>query len=65
MSAERNLYEREDGTWGWRLKVHGRIVAVDGNQGYENESDCREMADRIVGGEFADAKKTIKRRKQD
>jgi len=63
MTAERNLYEREDGKWGWRLKVSGRIVATDGNQGYENEADCREMADRIVGGEFADAKKTITRRK--
>lgn len=64
MTAVRNLYERPDGKWGWRLKVNGRIVATDGNQGYENESDCRKMADRIIGGEFADAKKTISRQEK-
>ena len=33
--AERILYEREDGRWGWRLKAdNGRIIATDGAQGY-------------------------------
>ena len=33
--AERILYEREDGRWGWRLKAdNGRIIATDGTQGY-------------------------------
>lgn len=41
MSAVRLLYVREDGRWAWNLKVTGRNVATDGNQGYENESDAR------------------------
>jgi uncharacterized protein YegP (UPF0339 family) len=58
--AERNLYKRVDGKWAWRLKAdNGRIIATDGSQGYDNESDCRAMADRIIKGEFKDAKKTI------
>lgn len=61
--SERNLYERPDGKWGWRLKAdNGQIIATDGNQGYDSEDFCRKMADRVVGGEFADAKKTITRR---
>lgn len=60
--AERVLFERTDGTWGWRLVVNGNIVATDGNQGYENEDYCRKTADRIIGGEFKDANKKIKRR---
>ncbi len=62
--AERNLYQRPDKKWGWRLKVNGKIVATDHGQGYENESDARSMADRVVGGEFKDAKKTITRLKK-
>ncbi|MFL1999476.1 hypothetical protein [Microbacterium sp. A1-JK] len=64
MAAERNIYEREDGTWGWRLKSGGSVIATDGNQGYESESFCRKMADSIIGGDYADAKKTITRRKK-
>lgn len=57
--AMRVLYTRSDGKWAWRLKVGGDVIAVDGSQGYENEKDCREMADRIVGGYYADADKRI------
>jgi uncharacterized protein YegP (UPF0339 family) len=61
--AQRVLIEREDGEWGWHLTAdNGRIIATDGNQGYENEGDARGMADRIIGGEFKDADKRIKRR---
>lgn len=63
-SVERNLYARPDGTWGWRLKVNGLVVATDGGQGYEDEADCRKIADRILGGEFANANKTITRPKK-
>lgn len=56
--AERLVWQRKDKKWAWQLKAdNGRIVAVDGSQGYENEADCRTMADRIIGGEFKDAKK--------
>ncbi|MBS45605.1 MAG: hypothetical protein CMH83_21025 [Nocardioides sp.] len=61
-TVERNIYERADGTWGWRLKVNGKIVATDGNQGYENESFCRKMADRVASGFYTPTKKTISRR---
>ena len=63
-SMERNLYERPDGTWGWRLKVNGRIIATDGTQGYESESTCRQMRDRVVEGYYSEAKKTITRQKK-
>lgn len=55
--ATRLVYKRRDGKWAWNLKVNGRIVATDGSQGYENQADARAMADRVVGGEFADAEK--------
>lgn len=60
--AERNLYTRPDGKWAWRLKAdNGKIIDTDGGQGYDNEDDARSMADRIIGGEFRGAKKTITR----
>ena len=62
-SIERILYTRPDGTWGWRLEVNGRKVATDGGQGYENESKCREMADRVIGGYYSEAEKKIVRPK--
>jgi uncharacterized protein YegP (UPF0339 family) len=58
--AERHLYTRSDGKWAWRLKAdNGEIIAVDGSQGYENENDARSVADKVVSGFFAAAKKTI------
>jgi uncharacterized protein YegP (UPF0339 family) len=62
--AQRILIERKDGKWGWELKAdNGQIIAVDGDQGYDNENDARSMADRIISGEFKDAKKMIRRQK--
>ena len=58
--SKRILFTRSDGTWAWRLEAdNGRVIATDGAQGYENESDARSMADRIIGGEFKDAEKRI------
>ena len=52
------VYERPDKKWGWRLRAsNGRILATDGTQGYENESDARAMMDRVVGGEFKGAQR--------
>ena len=60
--AKRILYTRTDGKWAWRLEAdNGRIIATDGGQGYENESDARTMADRVIGGEFRNAQKLISR----
>lgn len=63
MSTERLLYTRADGKWAWNLSVNGQIIATDGGQGYENESDCRAMADKVVGGHYSDAEKKIRRPK--
>lgn len=60
--AKRILFKRADGKWAWRLEAdNGRVIATDGGQGYENESDARSMADRIIGGEFKNAEKLIVR----
>lgn len=61
MASERLLYKRKDGKWAWQLTSNGKVIATDGGQGYENESDARRMADRVVSGEFADATKKIRR----
>lgn len=56
--AKRVVYQREDCKWAWRLvAANGKVIAVDGSQGYENEVDARSMADRIVNGEFSEAKR--------
>ncbi|MFW6776089.1 DUF1508 domain-containing protein [Nocardioides sp. CPCC 205120] len=57
MDAWREVWQREDRKWAWRLVVNGRIVATDHGQGYENKSDCVDMADRILGGQFSTVKK--------
>jgi uncharacterized protein YegP (UPF0339 family) len=58
--AERILYKRSDGRWAWRLEAdNGAIVATDGGQGYENQSDARFMADYIIGGGYKNAEKKI------
>lgn len=60
--SERILYQRPDRKWGWRLKAdNGAIIATDGGQGYENESDARTMADRVVSGYYKNAEKKISR----
>jgi uncharacterized protein YegP (UPF0339 family) len=56
--SKRIVVQRTDKKWGWQLVTdNGNIVATDGGQGYENESDAKSMADRIIGGEFKDAQK--------
>lgn len=48
------VWRRADGRWAWRLEEsNGRVIAVDGGQGYENFSDCRDMAFRVVSGEYS------------
>ena len=58
----RRLYIRQDGKWAWQLVVDGNVVATDGGQGYDSEASARDMASRVLGGEFADAEKKIRRR---
>lgn len=60
--ATRKLVQRADRKWGWQLLAdNGKIIATDGNQGYESESFCREMADKVISGHYADADKKIRR----
>lgn len=61
MARKRVLYKRTDGKWAWRLTVNDQVIATDGSQGYENESDARIMADRVISGYYADAEKKIVR----
>jgi uncharacterized protein YegP (UPF0339 family) len=57
--AKRVVYERSDGTWAWRLVAdNGDIIAVDGSQGYENKTDARSMADKIINGTHKDTDKS-------
>ena len=57
--AERLVYKRSDGNWAW--PDNGAIIATDGAEGYNNEADCRTMADRVVEGYYKNAKKMINR----
>lgn len=61
--AKREVYERADGKWGWRLKAdNGQVVATDGNQAYESLAACEKMADAVVGGKYAGAEKVVTRK---
>lgn len=43
--------------WGWRaVTANGRIVAVDGGQGYDNRGDAEQMAWDLLSGKFRVAK---------
>jgi hypothetical protein len=65
--AQAVVYQHPNRKWGWRVRAAGnyKIIATDGNQQYENEADARAMLDRIVGGEFKNAKKIRVPHKED
>jgi uncharacterized protein YegP (UPF0339 family) len=45
------IYVRDDGRWEWRARAgNGEIVAVSGNQGYENRSDCVDTVEALFPG---------------
>lgn len=53
-------YQRADGRWAWALHAgNGQIVATDHGQGYENQGDCVDMAQQVVGGVFAGARQVF------
>jgi uncharacterized protein YegP (UPF0339 family) len=58
-----HCFKRSDGKWAWQLTAdNGKVVAVDGAQGYENYSDCQAMADKVViNGGFKNAQRTKER----
>jgi uncharacterized protein YegP (UPF0339 family) len=42
------LYRRKDGRWAWRVRAgNGRIVAADGQQGYERRLDAVNMFEAL------------------
>lgn len=61
-NARRVIYMRDDGKWAWQLAVNGQVIATDAGQGYENKSECREMADRVIGGYYREAERRIRDR---
>lgn len=65
MGAQRIVYERPDGKWGWQLigDNGSDIIATDGNQGYSSEARAREMADKITSGHYKDAQKLRRAKK--
>lgn len=45
------LVRRSDGRFGWRaIEANGKIVATDGNQGYERPKEALDMAHKVVRG---------------
>ena len=69
MAASKNqlgtriVYERKDGSWGWKLRdVDGIFLATNGSQHFKTEREARAMADRVLGGAFKDAEKRVSRR---
>ena len=47
---------RTDKKFAWRLTAaNGNIITTDGGQGYENKSDAKDMAVKIIkDGDYAD-----------
>lgn len=61
--ASRIVYERKDGSWGWKLRSdEGEFVATNGNFHYKTEKEARTIADRILSGGFKDASRVVRRR---
>jgi hypothetical protein len=61
--ATRIVYERKDGSWGWKLRGDdGEFLATNGNHHFKTEAEARKMADGILGGAFKDATKQVSRR---
>ncbi len=55
-NSKLEVYQRADRKWGWKLWANKtQIIAIDGNQGYDHESDATNMARRIINGEWRSA----------
>ena len=63
--ASRIVYQRKDGTWGWKLRNdEGDFLATNGNRYYPTEKEARTIADRILSGGFKDAQKRVSRQSE-
>jgi len=53
MAGAVELFKRADDRWTFLIKAsNGQIVAIDGGQGYESESDARDTLEKVMGGEY-------------
>jgi uncharacterized protein YegP (UPF0339 family) len=50
MAGSVELIKRADDKWAFRIKApNGQIVATDGGQGYESESDAHDRLEKAMG----------------
>lgn len=58
--AERIIYKRADGKFAWKLigDNESDIIATDGGQGYATKAYAVLMAEKIITGDYSDAKRT-------
>jgi uncharacterized protein YegP (UPF0339 family) len=48
-----DVYRRDDGLWGWRLRCStGRVVAQSGVEGYRDRAAAAVTARELLAGEF-------------
>jgi uncharacterized protein YegP (UPF0339 family) len=48
-----DVYRRLDGMWTWRLHAaNGRIVATNGETGYESKADAANTARELLAGDL-------------
>ncbi len=53
MQHKLEVYRREDGLWAWRLHAaNGRVVATNGDDGYDNKADAANIAREILAGDL-------------
>lgn len=56
MAGSVELIKRADDKWAFRIKApNGQIVAIDGGQGYESESDAHDRLEKAMGAGFSEA----------
>jgi uncharacterized protein YegP (UPF0339 family) len=47
------VFRREDGLWAWRLyAANGRLLAVDGGNGFDNKADAAMTARELLAGDL-------------
>jgi uncharacterized protein YegP (UPF0339 family) len=53
MTHQLDLFRRDDGRWSWRLhNVMGRVLAVDGTEGYEDVATAAMTARDVLSGDL-------------
>jgi uncharacterized protein YegP (UPF0339 family) len=51
MTHQLDLFRRDDGRWSWRLhNVSGRVLAVDGTEGYDDVATAAMTARDVLSG---------------